>query len=249
MEGALQQFPSHEAGQSNKTLVAKLIAASAEIQLIPKRGHNSFSNYSYATAEDILQAVRGPLAKHGLLVFSSIRERTSETITTAQGKPAFRERITMRFVVTDGESELHLDVPSEGQDTGDKAIFKALTGATKYALRALLQLPIGDDPEADSPEAPKPVQKPQPPLMVAPPTSAAPRPTGDVSMATERQVKAIHALASAVGIPESYLAEKILQPRFNVKEASELTRRQASELVDLLKREQARFGGPVATGG
>ncbi len=251
MEGALQQFPTQQTDGASKGLVAKLIAVIGEIQLIPKRGQNTFNNYAYATAEDIIQAVRLPLSKHGLLVFSSLRDRTSETITTAQGKPAFRERITVRFVVTDGESELHFDVPGEGQDTGDKGIYKALTGATKYALRSLLQLPIGDDPEADGAEVQKAEAKTQPPLvmpkgiqppMIVPPP---PRPPVNPTMATERQCKAIRALAQAVGINEAYLVEKVLEPRFNVKDADKLTRRQASELLDMLKAEQARSYPPV----
>jgi hypothetical protein len=241
MEGALQQFPSEQTDRSSKTLVSKLIAAIAEIQLIPKRGVNSFSNYAYATAEDIIQAVRGPLSRHGLLVFSSLRDRTSETITTAQGKAAFRERITMRFVVTDGDNELHFDVPGEGQDTGDKGIYKALTGATKYALRSLLQLPIGDDPEADSPEAPKTsAHKTQPALLISPPP--APRPVTNFLTATERQVKAIQVMASGLKITEDYLVEKVLRPRFAAESLETLKRAQASELIGMLKAEQARTG-------
>ena len=64
-------------------------------------------------------------------------------------------------------------------------------------------------------------------------------------MATERQCKAIRALAQAVGINEAYLVEKVLEPRFNVKDADKLTRRQASELLDMLKAEQARSYPPV----
>ena len=37
-----------------------------------------------------------------------------------------------------------------GEDAGDKAIYKALTGALKYFYIQLLSLPTGDDPEDDA---------------------------------------------------------------------------------------------------
>lgn len=248
MEAVVQQFP---VGQGHKSLVSKLIAAILEIQLIPKKGHNQFSNYSYATCEDIVQAVRGPLARHGLLVFSSLKERISETVTTTQGKPAFREKVTLTVVVTDGESQLTLDVPGEGQDTGDKAIYKALTGAGKYALRSLLQLPIGDDPEADTQEilrqqhALKPLQQapskagaqPAPPLVMTPPQRPSPVPSN--GLATERQVAAIKALAKALEIDDTQL-ESGLKSAYNVERPEALTRKQASEALTWLKNEQTR---------
>jgi hypothetical protein len=251
MESAvIQQFPSQQTDGSSRGLVTKLIAAIQEIQLIPKRGVNSFSNYSYATAEDIIQAVRGPLSRNGLLVFSSLRDRTSETITTAQGKPAFRERITLRFVITDGESELHFDAPGEGQDTGDKGIYKALTGATKYALRSLLQLPIGDDPEADAQDLQRAQAKPQPPLvMPKPPLSPPPTPSDqhrDVvgpPRITERQLKAIQALSRAQQVDESHLRE-VISRRFGTDDLEALTRSQASQVLNLLKAEETHLPTP-----
>jgi hypothetical protein len=185
-----QLAPSPETRTASKSLVTKLLAVIQEIPTIAKRGFNNFNGYSFATAEDIINAVRGPLAKHGVLVYASLKDRAYETIKTAQGKDAWREAITLRFVVTDGESEIAFDVPGEGQDFGDKAIFKAITGAEKYGLRLLLHLPFGDDPEADSMEtkqhqqgksqtkpvpreAPKAVPtfapRPAPPLLTVPP--------------------------------------------------------------------------------
>jgi hypothetical protein len=198
---ALSLAPSPETRPASKSLVTKLLAVIQEIGTIPKRGYNSFNSYSYPLAEDIINAVRGPLAKHGILVYASLKDRAYEIIKTAQGKDAWREAITLRFVVTDGESEITFDVPGEGQDFGDKAIFKAITGAEKYGLRLLLHLPFGDDPEADSMETkqhqqgkaqtkPVPREAPKavptfaprfaPPLLTVPPPLAnppAPAPT------------------------------------------------------------------------
>ena len=228
MDSAVKQFPAQQQEGANKGLVAKLIAVIQEIQPIPKRGQNTFSGYAYATAEDIIMAVRGPLSRHGLLVYSSLQERTSEAITTAQGKQAFRERITMRFTVTDGESELHFDVPGEGQDTGDKGTYMALTGSTKYALRSLLQLPIGDDPEADATDASRTRQKAQPPLVMPRPTHPTAQASKEPSPATEKQVNAIRAVAKALGMDEEALKSRFLVPKFGANEPFELSRPAAS---------------------
>lgn len=231
-------------------LVSKLLRAITEIQTIPKKGRNVFSNYDYARAEDIVAAVRGPLAKNGLLVYATLKERKSDEVRTAQGKPAWRERIVMTVTVTDGTASLSVDVPSEGTDTGEKSCFKAWTGGFKYALRTILLLPIADDVEVDSHETAgngvraltdarptKPIQAvpaPREPQLVQPqpPIQRQAEP-----LATPKQVGAIGALSRAVGLTPELLAQ-VLRDSFGVESADALTRRQASSLLDRLKGEE-----------
>ena len=52
------------------------------------------------------------------------------------------------------------EVPGEGLDAGDKAPYKAMTGALKYALLQSFLLPTGDDPEE---ERATPSGSPRPP--------------------------------------------------------------------------------------
>jgi hypothetical protein len=225
-----------------KSLVKKLIRAASEIQTIPKRSRNETSGYVYAAAEDIIQAVRGPLSKCGLLVYSTLKERTSEAIRTAQGRGAWRERLVLRFVVTDGEAEIAFDAPGEGQDEGDKATYKAITGATKYALRQLLQLPIGEDPEAESPvtvpasrglgggtHAPDHCASPESPAEPSHGSNG----SGNGSI-TPRQLEAIDRLCKAASIEEAHLAQ-ILEAKFGVDGTARLTKSQASQLITLLE--------------
>jgi hypothetical protein len=58
----------------------------------------------------------------------------------------------MEITLTDSESGEQMVVPwhGVGEDTGDKAIYKALTGSLKYFYIQLLSLPTGDDPEDDA---------------------------------------------------------------------------------------------------
>jgi hypothetical protein len=52
-----------------------------------------------------------------------------------------------RFVDARSGEELTVRVPGEGADSGDKAPYKAMTGALKYALLQSFLLATGDDPE------------------------------------------------------------------------------------------------------
>ena len=45
------------------------------------------------------------------------------------------------------------DITGEGIDKGDKAGYKAYTGALKYFLADTFMVATGDDPESESPEA------------------------------------------------------------------------------------------------
>ena len=63
-------------------------------------------------------------------------------------------QVTMEFELCDietGFSEVST-VVGEGFDKGDKAGYKAMTGALKYYLACTFLVATGDDPEKDSPE-------------------------------------------------------------------------------------------------
>jgi hypothetical protein len=58
-------------------------------------------------------------------------------------------RVVMAYTFSDVDSgeELVAKVAGQGLDTGDKAPYKAMTGALKYALLQSFLLATGDDPE------------------------------------------------------------------------------------------------------
>jgi hypothetical protein len=59
--------------------------------------------------------------------------------------------ITVRYTFFDTESGESLEGTfcSQGSDTGDKGVFKAVTGAIKYILSSVFLIPTGGDPEED----------------------------------------------------------------------------------------------------
>jgi hypothetical protein len=144
-------------------LAAKVAAVIKATGWVPKDGHNAFHNYNYATESGLLAHIRGPLAEQGIVIIPDVEAMTVASIATKQGQDRL-VTLTVRFTVTDGESEFSFRAIGEGQDRGDKAAYKAMTGAEKYAVMKLLLIPTGDDPspqgasdpeKEDGDEAPK----------------------------------------------------------------------------------------------
>lgn len=159
-----------------RSLVRKLAEVMGEIERVPKSGHNSFHNYDFATEADIVAAVRTGMAKRHLMLIPSVQHKEFQAIATKNGNDRLCT-LTVRFTIVDGDSgeSEFFDVIGEGQDRGDKATYKAMTGATKYALLKLFLIPTGDDPEHEEPAPPPRRAPPLKSEKAAAPPSAAPK--------------------------------------------------------------------------
>ncbi len=155
-------------------LLKKLGVAQAEIERCPKNGYNKFHRYEYATESDVSDHIRPILAKHGLTIIPSVVGVQDFTRETNNGKVYRITRVEMQVTVTDGEGSYTTTWFGEGEDEGDKAIFKATTGAMKYALLKLFNLSSGEDPEADGRE-PEPKKSYSQPRYNSPPPKPKPK--------------------------------------------------------------------------
>jgi ERF superfamily len=126
----------------------KLAEVRRRIGYIQKRGHNERFNYSYVTAADIAGSVGDLLSELGVVVIPSLENITYES-TTGRNETTRMARVVMAYTFSDVDSgeELVAKVAGQGLDTGDKAPYKAMTGALKYALLQSFLLATGDDPE------------------------------------------------------------------------------------------------------
>ena len=124
-----------------KNLTLKLTKVMSAVGRIKKNGFNSFHNYAYVTEADILEALRGELEKEHVFIFNSVESITKENDLTT---------VVVNNIIVDGDSGENITVKSVGvgQDKGDKGVYKAITGATKYFLMKNFLIPTGDDPEA-----------------------------------------------------------------------------------------------------
>jgi hypothetical protein len=160
-----------------KNLARKLAAVTLELTHVAKNGKNKAQGYEYVTEADVAEAVRGPMARQGLVLIPSVKSVTFRSQENKSGGTTHIATVLVGYTLIDAESgeSTCFDAVGEGMDSGDKQVFKAVTGANKYALLKLFQLPTGDDPENDSDEkpvaAPAPVvkkfEKPEP-VKVAP---------------------------------------------------------------------------------
>jgi len=132
----------------------KLAEVRRRIGYIQKRGHNERFNYSYVTAADIAGSVGDILAELGVVVIPSLENITYES-TAGRGETTRMARVVMTYTFSDVDSgeEIVAKVAGQGLDVGDKAPYKAMTGALKYALLQSFLLATGDDPEDERVDA------------------------------------------------------------------------------------------------
>ena len=131
----------------------KLAAVRRRIGYVQKRGHNERFNYSYVTAADIAGAIGDLLAELGVVVIPRLEEISYES-AAGRGEAIRMARVVMAYTFADVDSgeQLVAKVAGQGLDPGDKAPYKAMTGALKYALLQSFLLATGDDPEDERPD-------------------------------------------------------------------------------------------------
>jgi len=127
----------------------KLAVVRRRIAYVQKRGHNQRHNYRYVTAADIVGAVGDILAELGVVVVPRLESISHEAVRPSAGGTEHATHVVMSysFLDVDTAEEITVKTAGEGLDSGDKAPYKAMTGALKYALLQSFLLATGDDPE------------------------------------------------------------------------------------------------------
>jgi hypothetical protein len=127
----------------------KLALVRRRLGYVQKRGHNELHNYSYVTAADLAGAVGDILAELGVLVVPRLESISHEPARSGRANGEHLTHVVMNysFVDVDTAEDITVKVAGEGVDAGDKAPYKAMTGALKYALLQSFLLATGDDPE------------------------------------------------------------------------------------------------------
>jgi hypothetical protein len=135
-------------------LYRKLIVAAASVSSVEKNGQNNQQNYEYAKAEDVIAAASKALVDADLAVLPTMG--TVEIIReyeTRSGSYGVTVRVEMLYTVADPETGETIErrYLGTGSDSpGDKAIYKAVTGAAKYFYAGLLGIGFGADPENET---------------------------------------------------------------------------------------------------
>lgn len=134
--------------QKKKNALRKKLKAKG---VLKKGGTNTFDRYSYFTEAQYKELFTELFADAGLeLKFTELAYDTFE----GSEKQANGRMPKIEFQLMDCETGFYEStiITGEGIDKGDKAGYKAYTGALKYYLADTFMVATGDDPETDSPD-------------------------------------------------------------------------------------------------
>lgn len=121
----------------------------AEFGIVAKKGYNQHHKYTYAKESDFVEAIKPLLVKYRLFIIPQI-----DTLMHAPEKPTLVDiKMSYKIINIDNPNDFVVaSMGGQGQDNGDKAVFKAITGAKKYFYSVTFVVPTGDDAEETSPE-------------------------------------------------------------------------------------------------
>jgi ERF superfamily len=145
--------PPPEAPPAPDPLLEKLLKASKDAKAVAKSGENKAQGYNYARAEDVIAEARRALHKAGLVAVIDFTVEGAKEIKSSSGTGGLFVRVAAVLRVLDPESGRGMTVAGIGTGSdypGDKAPYKAMTGAAKYLYASTLGIPFGDDPEDDA---------------------------------------------------------------------------------------------------
>lgn len=134
--------------QKRKNSLRKLLK---EKGVLKKGGTNTYDKYNYFTEAQYKELFTELFSETGLeLSFTELEYNTFE----GSEKQANGRMPKLEFKLTDTETGFFETtiITGEAIDKGDKAGYKAYTGAIKYYLANTFLVATGDDPEKDSPD-------------------------------------------------------------------------------------------------
>ena len=137
----------------NAKLQAKKNALRKDLKskgILKKGGSNDYDHYTYFSEAQYKELFTELFSKNNLeLKFSELEYNTFE----GSGKNCNGRMTRLEFTLIDVETGFFETtvITGEGMDKGDKAGYKAYTGAVKYYLADTFLVATGDDPEKESP--------------------------------------------------------------------------------------------------
>lgn len=138
----------------NAKLQAKKNALRKDLKskgILKKGGQNDYDHYSYFSEAQYKELFTELFSKNNLeLKFSELEYNTFE----GSGKNCNGRMTRLEFTLIDVDTGFFETtvITGEGMDKGDKAGYKAYTGAVKYYLADTFLVATGDDAEKESPE-------------------------------------------------------------------------------------------------
>jgi len=135
-------------GDNPESLIRAIGAVCAKVDSIPKSGKNLAQKYSYAELEDYIDTIGDLLTESGLIITTSIdKAKHYPPIQTRSGGFLYPCAVWGQMTAHLNGESLSIGITGYAQNSGDKAVYAAITGARKYGLAQLFNLVTKDDPE------------------------------------------------------------------------------------------------------
>lgn len=143
--------------EEQKKIYKAIVAVMGEIGHIGKERRNQQQGFMFRGIDQVMNAMKPLLAKHGIFVVPEVIDRQREERVTKGGSGLLYSILTIRYhFVADDGSEVTAVVVGEGMDSGDKASNKAMAVAFKYACFQVFCIPTEEmavsDPDSETPE-------------------------------------------------------------------------------------------------
>lgn len=129
------------------TVDQAMVMAMREIGAVGKNGKNKEFGYQYRQQEDLVAAVRGPMAKYGVRMLPEVIDQ--KHFQRGKSNVAI---LTVRYNVRGPAGDVmepSIVVVGEGADVSDKASNKAMTAAKKYAIVQAFEIAEANVDEGD----------------------------------------------------------------------------------------------------
>jgi hypothetical protein len=137
---------------SESSLHKKLATIQGQLTTIVKDGYNSNQKYKFVSEGSFLDKLKPLTSAVGITLVVSSEMTRYTPIEKEDGKFTFVAECNCTLTITDSETSESIVVHASGvgHDSGDKAIYKAMTGCSKYSFWKGFALATGDDPEVES---------------------------------------------------------------------------------------------------
>jgi len=131
-----------------KSLVEKLVEVLAELGPIEKKGRNPHFGYNYVSEGQLMSELRHRLSSRNIFLFTSVEDCQPQY--SGESKLGVFVMVKTKHTFYDAQTGETFPVGGAGVgwDSGDKGVYKAITGATKYALMKNFLVTDEQDPEA-----------------------------------------------------------------------------------------------------
>lgn len=152
---------------NNLKILSKLHSIQSRIEKMEKDGKNDFQNYNYLSETQVTVKMKHLLDEYKVMFIYNSQITDLQTWDNSKGVKQFLTAVQVSYEFVDVESGEKISGVAAGQgvDSGDKGIYKAITGAIKYIYMKTFNIPTGDDPEKDNESYFTPTQSVKKPIV------------------------------------------------------------------------------------